>query len=127
MHLEDHIGPKQHLLILGSLLLGELVLACAPNAVLRLQYQCMLQRLTGLRCPFCGMTRDFILMFHGFAPRNNPGSFIVAIVLYIAYPWWILAAMVGKDTWLYLERDKVLNALAIVGAILMICNNLFVY
>jgi len=81
MNPDNSIGPKQHVWVLCGLLLGGLLLACFPNALLGLQYQCVLHRITGLRCPFCGMTRDFILMAHGSFPRQNPGSLWVAAAL----------------------------------------------
>ena len=76
---DSYIGPKQHALAIGGLVLCGMVAACVPNAVLVVQYQCMLHWMTGVRCPFCGMTRDFILMAHGSLPRNNPGSLFVAL------------------------------------------------
>jgi len=62
---DRYLGPKQHVWALGLLGLGGALLACLPNAVLGLQYQCVLHSVTGLHCPFCGMTRDFIR-------RENP-------------------------------------------------------
>jgi len=57
-----------------------------PDLLLRLPLNCVLVRLTGLHCPFCGMTRDFVGMVHGILPRNNPCSlpFAIASVVYPA-------------------------------------------
>lgn len=121
---DSYIGPKQHVLVIGCLVLGGVGLACMPNAVLGLQYQCMLRWMTGLRCPFCGMTRDFILMAHGALPRNNPGSLVVALALYVAYPiWLVVAALRGRER-LFVRRDGVVNGLLIVIILLFVCNNL---
>ncbi|MGA2904747.1 MAG: DUF2752 domain-containing protein [Candidatus Korobacteraceae bacterium] len=124
MTANSYIGPKQHLLVLGCLVLGGLLLACAPNVILGMHYQCMLHRITGLRCPFCGMTRDFILMAHGSLPRHNPGSLFVALALYLAYPPWLMMAALRRRSWLTVSREKVVTAAMIVMAMLFIANNL---
>jgi hypothetical protein len=121
---DSYIGPKQHALALSCLVLGGLVLACVPNAVLGLQYQCVLHTLTGLRCPFCGMTRDFILMAHGSLPRNNPGSLVLALALYFAYPIWLIVAALRGRSRLFVSRDGVVDDLVIVMVLLFVCNNL---
>ncbi len=121
---ESYIGPRQHLLVMGGLVLGGLMLAFVPNAVLGLRYQCMLHWMTGLRCPFCGMTRDFVLMAHGALPRNNPGSLVVALALYVAYPMWLIVAALGGRSRVLVRRDGVIGALVVVMAVLFICNNL---
>jgi hypothetical protein len=121
---ESYIGLKQHLLVMGGLVLGGVVLACAPQAVLGLQYQCVLHWMTGLRCPFCGMTRDFILMAHGALPRNNPGSLVAALTLYVAYPMWLIVAALGGRPRLLVRRDGVIGGLVVVMAVLFVCNNL---
>lgn len=121
---DSYIGPKQHLLVMGGLVFGGLVLACLPNAVLGLQYQCMLHRMTGLRCPFCGMTRDFILMAHGSLPRNNPSSLVVALALYVAYPLWLVKAALGGQFRLLIRRERLMHALLIAMLLLFVANNL---
>ena len=121
---ESYIGLKQHLLVMGGLVLGGLVLACAPQAALGLQYQCVLHWMTGLRCPFCGMTRDFILIAHGALPRNNPGSLVAALTLYVAYPMWLIVAALGGRSRLLVRRDGVIGGLVVVMAVLFVCNNL---
>lgn len=121
---ESYIGPKQHLLAMGGLVFAGLVLACVPGTVLGLQYQCMLHWMTGLHCPFCGMTRDFILMAHGSLPRNNPGSLVVALALYGAYPVWLVIAALRGSSRLLVRRDGVVSGLVIVLVVLFVCNNL---
>lgn len=121
---DSYIGPKQHLLVMGSLVFGGLVLACLPDTVLGLQYQCMLHRMTGMRCPFCGMTRDFILMAHGSQPRNNPGSLVVALALYVAYPLWLVKTALGKPFRLLIRRERLIHALLFAMLLLFVGNNL---
>ena len=120
---DTFLEPKQHRVTLGLLALGGVLLACAPNVILGLQYQCVLHGLTGLRCPFCGMTRDFILMAHGSLPRNNPGSLVVAIGLYVAYPLWLAIAALRRRPGL-VNRECLIKGLVMAMAVLFVCNNL---
>jgi len=120
----SYIGPKQHALVLGCLLLGGLALAWMPSVLLGMRYQCMLHRLTGIRCPFCGMTRDFILMAHGSLPQNNPGSLFGALALYAAYPVWLAsAALRGRDS-ILVSREKTIRMVIVTMVLLFVCNNL---
>jgi hypothetical protein len=121
---ESYLGPKQHALVLSCLLLGGLALACAPNALLGMHYQCVLHGLTGIRCPFCGMTRDFILMTHGSLPQHNPGSLLLALALYGAYPVWLASAALRGPGSLFVSREKTIRALIVVMTALLISNNL---
>lgn len=120
-----YLGPRQHLLLLGFLLLAAMVAMAAPDAVLRLHYQCLLSKLTGIRCPFCGMTRDFILMSHGRRPVNNPGSVVVAVALYLVYPAWMLAQVLRTGDGLWIDRQKAMQFLGLGMVVLFICNNLW--
>ena len=120
---DSYIGPQQHMLILGGLLLAAVILIWAPDTVLGVHYQCLLSRITGIRCPFCGMTRDFILMSSGILPRHNPASLFVAIVAYIGYPLWILIATFRGPRSLYMSREMILRFLPAVMAVLIVCNN----
>jgi peptidoglycan/LPS O-acetylase OafA/YrhL len=124
MTADNYIGPRQHLLAMGGLAFGGLVLACLPNAVLGLQYQCVLHWMTGLRCPFCGMTRDFILMAHGSLPRNNPGSLVAALALYVVYPVWLTVTALRGGSRLFVRRDGVVAGLVMAMVLLFVCNNL---
>jgi hypothetical protein len=81
-----------HLWVLSAMLLCTLVLAVWPQGVLHAGYRCGMQMLLGLRCPFCGMTRDFAAMMHGNRPTQNPCSWIAAPVVYVVYP---VAVLVG--------------------------------
>lgn len=121
---DHHWGAKEHLLILSCIYLVGAVLAFTPHAVLELHYRCLLNTATGIRCPFCGMTRDFILMFHGSLPRNNPGSLLVAIAGYLVYPVWFIVATLCRPSWLVISRTIVQELLIGVLVALFMCNNL---
>lgn len=75
-----------HLWVLAGLVVATVVLAVWPDWVVHAGYRCELQALFGLRCPFCGMTRDFVAMLHGERPTLNPCSWAAAIVVYGVYP-----------------------------------------
>lgn len=124
MRQQLYLGPRQHMLLLALLALSGILLACAPRTVLDLHYQCVLHALTGLRCPFCGMTRDFALMLHEQRPQNNPGSPLLALALYVVYPAWLLTAALHRRGWPLLDREKAVRALAVSMAALFVCNNL---
>lgn len=69
MNLFGNRELRPHLLALAGVATGTLVLALWPQIVLRAGYTCELQAIFGLRCPFCGMTRDFAAILHG---RRHP-------------------------------------------------------
>lgn len=83
-----------HLWMLAGIAACTLLLAVWPQGVVHAGYRCELQTLVGLRCPFCGMTRDFAAMLHGARPEQNPCSWLAAVVVYGLYPaavlvgWW---------------------------------------
>lgn len=83
---------RPHLLALAGIAAATLLLALWPQIVLHAGYACQLQALFGLRCPFCGMTRDFAAMLHGHAPTQNPCSRAAAAVVWLLYPAAVLAA-----------------------------------
>jgi Protein of unknown function (DUF2752) len=124
MHDERYIGPEQHCLLLACILVSMIVFAWAPDAVLGLHYQCLLSSATGIRCPFCGMTRDFILMSKGFPPSNNPASLFAALATYVGYPIWIVVTALRRRSSPLVSRSKVLKTLIAVMMVLFVWNNL---
>ncbi len=123
MYDDAYIDPTEHLLLLGSIFLAGTVLACRPQAVLGLHYQCVLSMFTGIRCPFCGMTRDFILISQGFLPKNNPGSLTLAVAAYVGYPLWLAVAASCRPVRLLISRKSVRDVLAGILLVLFIGNN----
>ena len=79
-----------HLWMLAAMAAATVVLAVWPEWVVHAGYRCQLQILLGLRCPFCGMTRDFAAMLHGERPALNPCSWVAAMVVYGVYPAAVL-------------------------------------
>ncbi len=57
-----------HLWLICGLAAATLLLAFRPGWIVDAGYHCQMQALLGLRCPFCGMTRDFAAMLHGAKP-----------------------------------------------------------
>jgi hypothetical protein len=85
-------GLAPHLLVLALIAAGTLLLACWPQAILHAGYRCGFQMLLGIRCPFCGMTRDFAAILHGGRPAQNPFSWPAVCAVYLLYPVAVFAA-----------------------------------
>lgn len=83
---------RTHLWVIAGVATATLVLALRPGWILDAGYSCQLQILFGLRCPFCGMTRDFATMLHGARPVLNPSSWFAAGVVYVIYPAGLIVA-----------------------------------
>src|SRR5271166_968584 len=121
---DGYIGPREHLLLLGCIYLAGVVLTFAPHSVMVLHYQCLLSLATGIRCPFCGMTRDFVLMAKGSVPTNNPGSLFIALAGYVVYPAWFTVAALCRPTLLWVSRERARKAVVATMLVLFVCNNL---
>jgi len=76
----------------GAAMLGIAAIRPALSAV-PLGPPCPLRTVTGIPCPFCGMTRGVTALVHGHlsaAFTFNPGAFLIvamAVVLLIAWRW----------------------------------------
>jgi hypothetical protein len=113
---------RPHLLALAGVVAATLVLACWPQAILNAGYRCGLQMLAGLRCPFCGMTRDFASMLHGNRPTQNPFSWVAACVVYLLYPAAVFAAWKSNRLELFYSHAARV-ALVVVLAVMLVANN----
>ncbi len=112
-----------HLWTLGGILAATVVLAAWPEWVVHAGYRCGLQAIFGLRCPFCGMTRDFAAMLHGQPPTLNPCSWIAALVVYVVYPAAVLLASSRRRLdWFYCRTSRC--GLAVALAAMLVLNNL---
>lgn len=72
---------------------GTLFAAVSPELLLRLSPSCLFRLLTGLNCPFCGMTRDLISLVHGRFEFLNPASPALFLCLLFVYPGAALLAL----------------------------------
>jgi len=115
---------RPHLLALSAMAAATLVLAVWPGLVLHAGYTCELQAIFGLRCPFCGMTRDFAAMLHGHAPTLNPCSGAAAVVVWLLYPAAVLAAWrTRRLSWFSSRATRCAAVFLLV--IMLVLNNRF--
>ena len=84
--MEYHINYKTHFLIIILIYIFGLCLIIEPSLFLKYGLSCNLNRLFGIRCPFCGMTRDFVLMATNNEPIYNPFSLTMAVIIFVIYP-----------------------------------------
>ena len=81
------------LVLLGSAVLAALLV---PGWVLAVVPGCWFHKFTGLNCPFCGMTRDFIAILHGRWNLLNPCSVPCFFLLFVAYPIVNVLTLLGR-------------------------------
>jgi hypothetical protein len=113
---------RPHLFVMGLIVMGTLVLTFWPQWVMQADYRSMMQTLLGIRCPFCGMTRDFAAMLHGGRPALNPCSWMAAGVVYSVYPIAVLAAWrTGRLNWFHSKTAR--GIVGITLAVMMVANN----
>ena len=115
-------GLIPHLGVLAGLVVATVLLVVWPDWVVHAGYRCELQALTGLRCPFCGMTRDFAAMLHGGRPTLNPCSWVAAVVVYGVYP--VTLAVAWRTRRLDVFRSEAMRRGMVValGAMLVVNN-----
>lgn len=113
---------RPHLLVLAGIAAATLVLSLWPQVVLQAGYTCELQTLFGIRCPFCGMTRDFAAMLHGHPPSLNPSSWAAAVVVWLLYPAAVLAAW-RKQLFSWFSSRAARCSLVTLLFVMMVLNN----
>jgi hypothetical protein len=122
--LPRRIDPKlkPHLAALAATLAGTLLLRLWPQAILHAGYRCGLQTLFGIRCPFCGMTRDFAAILRGGRPTLNPCSWFAVSAVYLLYPAAVLTAWkMGRLDVFYSRAAR--GTLAVALAVMLVANN----
>ena len=97
--------------------------ALHPTWLAAITPACTLRRFTGVRCPFCGMTTDFLSMWHGHLPRENPFSPLMAVMIYIVYPAVLVYTLRTGQFHLFSNRKLHLVLLCVVG-VMWAANNL---
>ena len=114
---------RAHLWLIAGLAAATLVLLFRPDWIVDAGYRCQMQMLFGLRCPFCGMTRDFVAILHGARPALNPSSWLAAAVVYGVYP--ITVAMAWRAGRLDIFRSAGLKSAVVAALVVMtVLNNL---
>lgn len=112
-----------HLWMLAAMAVATAVLAVWPQWVVHTGYRCELQVLIGLRCPFCGMTRDFAAILHGGKATLNPCSWLAALVVFVVYP---VVVLVGWHTGRlnFFHGATVKYGMMAALAVMLVLNNL---
>jgi Protein of unknown function (DUF2752) len=120
----DRVNPEllPHLAAMAAMVAGTLALALWPHAVLAAGYRCQLQTLLGIRCPFCGMTRDFAAILHGGRPTLNPSSWFAACAAYLLYPAAVFAAWKWNRLEVFHSRAA-RGTVILVLAVMLVVNN----
>jgi Protein of unknown function (DUF2752) len=111
-----------HLWVLGGMAVFTAVLAVWPGWVVHAGYRCQLQMLVGLRCPFCGMTRDFAAMLHGERPALNPCSWAAAVAVYGVYPAAVLVGWRRQRLHFFHGATVKYGVMAALAAMLVLNN-----
>ncbi|MFP5229317.1 MAG: DUF2752 domain-containing protein [Acidobacteriota bacterium] len=119
--LDPELAPHFWVMILA--LGATLAVWLWPQWVVHAGYRCQMQVLLGVRCPFCGMTRDFAAMLHGQGAPLNPCSRPVAGLVYVVYPAAVLVAWRRKRLdWFY--GTKLRWGVSIALVLMTVLNNL---
>lgn len=111
-----------HLLVMGAVMVGTVLLLFWPQVVMHVGYSSMLPTLLGIRCPFCGMTRDFAAMLHGQRPTLNPCSAFAAASALLLYPGTVVAAWRTGRLHCFHGAAARRGALTLLG-IMLVLNN----
>ena len=113
---------RMHTLLLCLMVAATAVLRFRPEWVLGLGLHCGMQQLFGLKCPFCGMTRDFAAMLHGRRATLNPASPVMAVAVYGVYPVAVVMAWRrGRFDWF--SRPAVYRVLGACLVAMFLLNN----
>jgi hypothetical protein len=115
--------PRLHLAMLATIVLVTLIAALRPEWLLQLPIRSQMLSLFGLRCPFCGMTRDFVSIWHRQIPRLNPGSWAVAAFVYGFYPLLLGWAWIAHRPDPF-QHPMLRRAIFFALALLWVANNL---
>jgi len=119
----DWKQARTHLCVLAAMIVCTAILRFWPDWVMGLSLQCVLRSVFHLKCPFCGMTRDFVAILHGQHPELNPFSWLAAIGMYFVYPVVFVWAWLNRKLDVFYR--PVVYRLFAVGLILMfVANNL---
>jgi hypothetical protein len=113
---------RTHVAVCVLIVVGTVVAALRPTWLAAAPLGCVLRRFTGIRCPFCGMTTDFVAMWHGHMPRENPFSLLAAVAIYLLYPAFLLYTFRTGQLSLFSSRKMHVAILGIV-CVMWAANN----
>jgi hypothetical protein len=119
----DWKQARTHLWVLASIVVCTVILRFRPEWVMGLSLQCVLRSIFHLKCPFCGMTRDFVTILHGHRPELNPFSSLAAVFIYFAYPLLFVWAWQRRKLDLF-YRPAVYRLVAVGLLMMFVVNNL---
>jgi hypothetical protein len=108
--------------MLAGLLLGTLILIARPGYISSIGLQCPTRILFGLKCPFCGMTTDFVQILHGLPPSRNPCSFLAFTTVYLLYPAVLIRVAVERNFGL-LHHAATKRAIVLALFVMFVLNN----
>lgn len=114
---------KTHLMILAVIILASILLIITPSAFSSINYACVLKTVLGLNCPFCGMTRDFVLISQGANSIHNPFSLITFLLVFFIYPSFFVSFFLIKKR-LLISYAWLKTIFFVVITIMFVFNNL---
>ncbi len=113
-----------HLGAIATLYALALILALRPQWAMGLSVQCMMLTIFHIKCPFCGMTRDFVAILHGQPTTLNPFTWATVAALYLGYPFVFLLAW-RKQRLDVFYRPAVYKVGCAVLVLMCLVNNFF--
>jgi hypothetical protein len=114
---------RTHLCVLLSMIVCTVIFRYRPEWVMGVSLQCIMRSVFHLKCPFCGMTRDFVAILHGNRPELNPFSWLAVIGIYFAYPLVFVWAWQRRKLDLF-YRPAVYRLVAVGLVVMFVINNL---
>jgi hypothetical protein len=112
-----------HLGAIAFLYAAAIILALRPQWVTGVAPQCAMLAVFHIKCPFCGMTRDFVAILHGQLPTLNPFSWPAVAALYLGYPCVFLLAWKKRRLDLFYRPGVYKVGLAVL-VLMCVVNNL---
>ena len=113
---------RTHLAVLFSIVAVSSIAALRPEWLLHLPNRCGMQLLFRLKCPFCGMTRDFVSIWQHRTPVNNPGSWFAAAFIYVVYPVLLVWAWIRRRPEVF-QHPLLRRSIYVAVALLWVANN----
>ena len=114
---------RPHFIILALIVMLNAILRINPEWAMGLSYQCLMKSVFHLKCPFCGMTRDFAAILRGHPPELNPFSWAAVVFIYCVYPVAVVWACLRGRADMF-QRPMVYKVLAVTLLVMFVVNNL---